>query len=263
VITAIFATNLIVEPLLSVLGLGSTRWQLAMTWANPQQKVLLIGSYALLAAVFIAVVTNQRVRLWFADLARPVVAEKLRDALMQEHIEPDSLLTMTRLAILYDSVGLSHQSKKILKRLQSLNSGALCTVFTYAVLQYRQRKYVGARQAFLLAADQVTSDALLKGSLLAASACSAFAQGDMQGALNLSERALEFDDAGLVARMVKVDVFLRTGRKDQAGDEIVAAIRRGLDMDLESKIPLDIDRAIQRIHRVQVAAERRIGVTAR
>jgi hypothetical protein len=257
-ITAILGANLIVEPILSLVGLGGSRWQLAMTLGTAPEKTYIISVYAVLTAMFIYFSTREKTRLWFADISRPVVAEKLRDAQMNDAINPGNLITIARLAIMYERAGLVRQSKLYLQRLQAMDSRALSTVFTYAVLKYRQRKYVAAREAFILAADYVTQDAGLKSSLLSAAACAAFAQGDMQGALNLSERSLEFDDAGLVARMVKVDVFLRTGRKEQAGDEIVAAIRRGLDMDLESKIPLDVDRALVRIQRVQAAAEKRL-----
>jgi hypothetical protein len=124
------------------------------------------------------------------------------------------------------------------------------------MLSYRSRQYKHARAQFLVAADFANTDPTLRGALLAAAGCAAFAEGDMEGALNLSERALEFDDASLVARMVKVDVFLRTGKKEQAGEEIIAAIRRGLDLDLESKVPLDTDKVLMRISKMH-AAERR------
>src|SRR5262249_32985857 len=90
-------------------------------------------------------------------------------------------------------------------------------------------------------------DGELKASLLAAGSCSAFGAGDLIGALNLCERALEFDDACLVARMVKVDVFLRQGKKEQAGEEILNAMHLGLTLDLENKVPLDTDLAYQNI----------------
>ena len=96
----------------------------------------------------------------------------------------------------------------------------------------------------------------LKASLLSAAACSAFAENDLIGALNLCERALEFDDGCVVARMVKVDVFLRQGKKEQAGDEIMVAMHMGLDLDLENKIPLQLENA----YNMLVAMEETKGV---
>ncbi|MEZ4534026.1 MAG: hypothetical protein R3D26_03315 [Cyanobacteriota/Melainabacteria group bacterium] len=60
-------------------------------------------------------------------------------------------------------------------------------------------------------------------------------------AINLSERALELDESYLVARMVKVDALLRTGKKDQAAQEILIAVHSGLTLDLENKVPLDVE----------------------
>lgn len=262
-ITAILGANLILEPLLSLLGVGGSRWRLVLSLGTPLEKAVILSTYGVLGALFLFCITRERSRLWFADLSRPVVAEKLRDALMQYRLEPQNSLVRARLALLYERAGLNRQAKRHLNQLQSTDSRSLCTVFTYAVLQYRDRKYKVAREAFLLASDFPHLEPVLKGSLLAASACSAFAQGEMEGALNLCERALEFDDASLVARMVKVDVFLRTGRKEQAGDEIIGAIRRGLDMDLESKIPVDVDRTLQRINRMHAGAEKRLHSASR
>jgi tetratricopeptide (TPR) repeat protein len=159
--------------------------------------------------------------------------------------------------VLYERAGLRGQGMKRLAQLKNSYPQSIYRHFVESVLNYRQRRYSVARTQFLQAAEYANGDPQLRGSLLAAAGCAAFAEGDMQGALNLSERALEFDDASLVARMVKVDVYLRTGKKEQAGEEIIAAIRRGLDLDLESKVPLDTDRALLRIARMQ-AAERRM-----
>lgn len=256
-VVTIFGANLVAEPVLSLMGFGGSRWQLAMSLAEPSEKTYIVGACAVLASLFAYFMTRESTRLWFCDLSRPVVAEQLRDALMQEIIDPGSSYICARLAILYQRAGLHGQSKRYMKRLQSSAPRSIYSVFCGAVVNYRERKYKAAREGFLLASDLIQQDTMLKGSLLAASACSAFAQTDMQGALNLCERALEFDDASLVARMVKVDVFLRTGRKEQAGEEIMSAIRRGLDLDLDSQVPVDVDRTLLRMHRAQVAIEKR------
>jgi hypothetical protein len=45
--------------------------------------------------------------------------------------------------------------------------------------------------------------------------------------------------------MVKVDVYLRQGNKERAGEEILVAMRMGLTLDLENKVPIDTDRAFE------------------
>jgi hypothetical protein len=47
--------------------------------------------------------------------------------------------------------------------------------------------------------------------------------------------------------MVKVDVFLRQGKREQAGDEILSAMRLGLTLELENKVPLDVERCFNAI----------------
>jgi hypothetical protein len=121
------------------------------------------------------------------------------------------------------------------------------THFLDALVAYSKRDYKVAKKAFVYTCDFPGVDGELKASLLAAAACATFADNDITGALNLCERALEFDDACLVARMVKVDVFMHQGKKDQAGDEILYAMHLGLSMELEGKIPLDIHRAYDQL----------------
>jgi hypothetical protein len=119
--------------------------------------------------------------------------------------------------------------------------------FLESLLAYRKREYKAARELFLYTSDRRGVDGVLKASLLAAAGCAAFAADDLIGALNLCERALEFDNASLIARMVKVDVFLRQGKRDQAGDEILSAMRLGLTLELENKVPLDVERSFSAI----------------
>lgn len=47
--------------------------------------------------------------------------------------------------------------------------------------------------------------------------------------------------------MVKVDAYLAQGKKEQAAQEIMQAMRLGLNFDLKDKIPLDIDLAYKRL----------------
>jgi hypothetical protein len=257
-ITTVLGLNLIVDPLMSLLGMGGSRWQLLMSVATPVEKTWIGIGYALAGALFLLIISNERTRMWFADLSRPIVSEELRDVLCQWKSEPANPHLCARLAVLYERVGMRRKATQRLAQLRATHPRTIYLTFVESILYYRQRRYRFARTHFLQAADHANSDPQLRGSLLAAAGCAAFAEGDMEGALNLSERALEFDDASLVARMVKVDVFLRTGKKEQAGEEIIAAIRRGLDLDLESKVPLDTERALQRIGRMH-AAERRMS----
>jgi hypothetical protein len=256
-IGTVLSLNLIIDPVASLLGIGGSRWQMVLTTATHQELLAIGGAYLAAAVMFLLVLVNDRTRLWFADLSRPLVSEQLRDVLSQWQHDPSNPLLCARLAVLYERAGLRGQGMKRLAQLRNSFPQSIYRHFVEAVLNYRQRRYGLARTQFLQAAEYANGDPQLRGSLLAAAGCAAFADGDMQGALNLSERALEFDDASLVARMVKVDVYLRTGKKEQAGEEIIAAIRRGLDLDLESKVPLDTDRALLRISRMQ-AAERRM-----
>jgi hypothetical protein len=189
--------------------------------------------------------------LWFSGLSRPNVSDELKKALSEWRTRPNSARLICRVGLLYDRAGLRRRAKCQLSKLKGSHPDTLYFCFLDAVLSYRLRNYRAARQAFHQSSEFPGVDGQLKASLLAASACSAFAQGDIIGALNLSEHALEFDDACLVARMVKVDVFLRQGKKEQAGEEILFAMKRGLNLDLENKVPLDLDRAFESIARLE------------
>lgn len=254
--TAVLGMNLVVDPVFSLLGMGGSRWQLMMMAATGHEKVWLGCVYAAAAGLFIVAMISEQTRLWFADLSRPLVTEELRDVQAQWKAEPSNPHLCARLAVLYERAGLRRKANQRLVQLRTRHPNTIYLAFVEAMLAYRARQYRKAREQFLLAADFANADPTLRGTLLAASGCAAFALGDMEGALNLSERALEFDDASLVARMVKVDVFLRTGKKEQAGEEIIAAIRRGLDLDLESKVPLDADRALARIGKIHASQRR-------
>lgn len=248
---AVLGFDLFIDPLLCSLGLGGSRWHLAMQVATPEQKLAVLGVYASLAAVYLGVLSSQSVRVWFARLSHPLVTEQLMLARVQWRINPQSADLNARLAILSERAGLRRQAKEHMRMLLARHGESLYAAFVKAYLDYRQRRYTAARVGFLKSFDLSGVDPYLKGALLAAAACAAFAEGNLESALNLAERALEFDDASLVARMVKVDVFLRRGNKEQAGEEIVTALRRGLDLDLTSKVPLDADAVLQRIARIK------------
>ena len=261
-IVTVVGLNVVVDPILSLVGMGGSRWQQTLVALPSEQRLAIFSAYGVMALLYFAVLFSEKTRLWFTDLSRPLVSEELRDALAQAKIDPKNMHVSSRLTLLYERAGLNRQAANRYRKMKSSSPTSIYTWFVNGILSYKQRKYKTAREAFLQTADFPHIDPQTRGSLLAAAGCAAFAENDLEGALNLSERALEFDDASLVARMVKVDVFLRTDRKEQAGEEIIAAIRRGLDLDLESKVPLDADRVLQKIARAQTA-ERRPQTMAR
>jgi hypothetical protein len=252
-----FGMNLIVEPIMSVCGLSNPRWLLAYSSGTTEDGIILLAVHIICAAIYVAIMMSQRVRMWFSGLSRPEANDELKKALSEFRSRPESPRLMCRVGLMYDKAGLRRRAKRQLKNLRKQHPEALYSIFLEAILSYRRRDYKASRQTFLKASEFPGVDGPLKASLLAASGCSAFAEGDVIGALNLSERALEFDDACLVARMVKVDVFLRQGKKEQAGEEILFAMRRGLTLDLANKVPLDVDRCFDALAKVEEYAEGR------
>lgn len=246
-ISFILGLNLVLEPLLAVSGLADNKWQIALTQTSFEQQVPLIAVHAVLAIVFIMAVRNSFVRMWFSDLTRPDASDRLKAALSDHSINPECARLTCRLGLMYDRAGLRRQAKRQLKSLKRNYRESIYTAFLDALMSYKRRNYELARKQFIFASEFVENDDELKASLLAAAACSAFASGDTLGSLNLSERALEFDDASMVARMVKVDAFLKLGRKEQAAEEILVAMHSGMPLDLENKVPLDMDKAFESI----------------
>lgn len=243
----ILGLNLIADPLLSLVGFGGARWQLAFSIGAADQRMTLVMVHFGLALLYLYAVRNARVRLWFSKLTRPDASDELSKAISTWQASPQSAKLACRVGLLYDRAGLRRQAKALLRKLRSEYRHPLYANFLEAILSYRRRDYRAARKAFLVTSEYPTVEGDLKATLLAASSCAAFAEGDLTGALNLAERALEFDDACLVARMVRVDVFLRQGKKEQAGEEILYAMQLGLTLDLENKIPLDTENAYQKL----------------
>lgn len=246
-ISFIFGLNLVVEPLLALTGLAGNKWQIALTQTTWEQQLPLIVVHAGLAVIFLLAVRNSRVRMWFSDLTRPDASDRLKAALTDHSSNPACARLTCRLGLMYDRAGLRRQAKRQLNSLKRNYRESIYTAFLDALMSYKRRNYELARKQFLHASNYAEIDGELKASLLAASSCAAFASGDTLGALNLSERALEFDDASMVARMVKVDAFLKLGRKEQAAEEILVAMHSGMPLDLENKVPLDMDKAFESI----------------
>ncbi len=246
-VSFIFALNLIVEPVLASTGLAGSKWQLAMNQGAADQLVPLLLVHAVVALIFVCLVRNNYVRMWFSHLTRPEASERLQAAIVDYRVNPQSARLTCRLGLMYDRAGLRRQAKRQLKLLKKNYRESIYTSFLDALMSYKRRRFELSTRQFVHTSNFPEIDGELKASLLAAAACSAFASGDTVGALNLSERALEFDEASIVARMVKVDAFLKLGRKEQAAEEILVAMHSGMALDLENKIPLDMDRTFEAI----------------
>lgn len=243
--------NLVIDPILSMAGLGLPRWAeiLKVGMADPHAAYLPIAIQCGLTGLYLFFITSTAVRLWFSDLTRPQISQELHQCL--ERFEAglkDKELTdnlCLEVGLLYARAGLTRQAAKILKQMQSLYPASICTSFLKAMVAFQERKYRDARLAFVATSNWGGVDGELKASLLAAAACCAYAQEDIEGSLDLCERALEFEDACLTARMVKVDAYLAKGKKEQAAQEIMVAMHLGLDFDLKDKVPVDADRVFE------------------
>ena len=243
----ILTVHLIIHPVMALAGFGTGCWEVLATLAPGGMLYELFLLHAALAMTMILFARNPAVRMWFSELTRPGANRELREALMTLHGHAENAKSTCQIGLLYDQAGLRRNALRLLKSGKTKYTDSLYMTFLDSLLTYRKRDYKSAGQLFLFASDRRGVDGVLKASLLAAGGCSAFAAGDLIGALNLCERALEFDNHCLIARMVKVDVFLRQGKREQAGEEILAAMRLGLTLDLENKVPLDVERTFNAI----------------
>jgi len=245
------ALNLLMDPILSMAGLGLPRWAeiLKLGMADPQAVYLPVALQCGLTGLYLFFITSSAVRLWFSDLTRPQISLELRQCLERfETSLADKELNdnlYLELGLLYVRAGLTRQASKVLKQMQAAYPVSICTCFLKAMLAFQERKYKDARLAFVHASNFAGVEGELRASLLAAAACSAYAQQDIEGSLDLCERALEFEDACLTARLVKVDAYLAKGKKEQAAQEIMVAMHLGLDFDLKDKVPVDSDRVFE------------------
>lgn len=240
------AIYLFLEPILCVYGLNGSRWQLALAFGLKSQLPALIAVHIFLGIIYVLLLRSNWLILWFSGLTRPLSSEKLKKVLAANEFQNNPKIGC-QLAILYERAGLRSKSTWHLKQIKKACPQSLYTIFAEAFIAYRKREYKLSKHSFLRAGDYGSVDGELKASLLAAAACCAFAEGRPTEALNLSERALEFDDHSLIARMVKVDVFLTQGKRDQASHELFLAMRLGLSQELEDKIPLDAEKTFRYI----------------
>ncbi len=240
--------NLIVDPALSLAGMGMQRWaELLANTRSPFCQQILLAHIAMLA-VYLFCLINSRTRLFFSDLSRPQITSELKECLAQWQLDKNNPTLTLKLGLLYLRAGVKRRARKMLKLLQSEFPSTIQTSLLTALMAFHERRYKAARLAFVqTAAFPGVQDPRLHASLLAAAACAAFADGDENESLNLCDRALEFEDACITARMVKVDAYLHQGKKEQAAQEILVAMHLGLDFDLKDKVPLDIEETFQAI----------------
>lgn len=250
-VAIICASTLMIDPMLGLLGMGGSRWQLAYSSLPKDTLMIILSMYLCMCALFILAIKSKTIRIWFAEITNPVLAEQLRIAMLEAQSDRKNQFQSCRLGILLEKAGMRRHASREFAHLKEIAPTSLFVLFLDGFMQYRRRNYRKARQAFEQASNYPFLTENLKGTFLSAAACSAFAQGDTHGSINLCERALEFDDAALVARMVKVDAFLRLGKKEQAGEEVLTALKQGLDFEIEDKVPLDAELTLKQIVRFQ------------
>ncbi len=253
--TFVLSINLIVDPLLSILGFGSSHWQMAINQGTRHELTSLVIIHSVLAALFIILAHNETVQKLFAELIRPVAMKKLKEALIDGKDKADAL-TLCNLIMLYEGAGLPQQASARLNALRRKYPQALLTSFSEAYLCYRRRNFQRAFRLFQFLADSnADMGNELRGMLLAAAACCAHADRDYATALNLVDRALEFDHHCSMARMIKIDVFLKQGKEENAAQELHTAISAGLDQDIEQNVPIEWQRVIKLIAHVDTCNE--------
>ncbi len=248
--TFVLSVNLIVDPILSTIGFGSAHWQIAIMQGTRKELSTLAYTHLALAIVFITLVSSQTVQRVFAELIRPIAMERLKKALNQNlvnHTE-DDLVASCNLAILYEAAGLHKQASNKLKRIKLDHAQALLTQFVEAYLSYKKRNYKQALKLFVALVDSnfsLTSE--LKSMFLAAAACSAHASQDFAITLNLVDRALEFDYNCGIARMLKIDIYLKQGKEEKAFDESQSSFFAGLEQSIDQQLPIDWEKAVSLI----------------
>ncbi len=250
----ILASNFIIDPIIAILGAGSSRWQITYESAPKDALMIILGIYACFSTLFLLAVKNKSIRIWFSELTNPVLAEQLRIAISEAEVDRNNQFQSCRLGILLERAGMKSHANKELKHLRKIAEDSVYVPFLEGYINYKRRSYKKALAEFERASNYPGLVDSLRATFLSAAGCSAYAEGDTERSIDFSDRALEFDDSCLIARMVKVDAYLRLGKKEEAGEEVLAALRRGLDVDIEDKIPLDPDFTLRQIFRFQKKA---------
>ena len=253
----ILAVDLIADPLLSIFGFGSTHWQMAVAYANKQELIALALVHFGLAVLYLIVLRTEAIQMLFARLIRPVAVEKLQKALAErkkENKDELNLVSLSNLIMLYEAAGFRRRADKELQNIKKHYDQDLCVLFDEAYLSYRRHQYQKGNTLFVAAADACPAASNeLKSTLLAAAACCAHAGRQYETALNLVERALEFDYHCAVARMIKMDVLLRQGKEKKAVEELKTAMWTGINQNLEQSIPIDWQHTLKLINEAKTA----------
>jgi hypothetical protein len=261
--TFVLSINLIVDPILSTIGFGSAHWQLAIMQGTSREIVILTLVHSVLAIIFIALVNSQTVQKLFAELIRPIAMEKLKKALAEihaNHTEHD-LVASCNLIMLYEAAGLSKQASKKLREIKSNHAQTLLAQFVDAYLSYKRRNFKQSLRLFLvLAESDFRLNNELKSMFFAAAACSAHSSRDFATTLNLVDRALEFDYSCKIARMLKIDIYLKEGKEEKAVNEFQTSLFVGLDQGLEQQIPIDWQKAISLIYDVDTCNKQNLDL---
>ncbi|MFA6212102.1 MAG: hypothetical protein WCT03_23530 [Candidatus Obscuribacterales bacterium] len=249
--------NFILHPLLALSGMASfsghtapnmgTAFGADLNGIKNNGLVAYMVTHGALALAYIACLSNSHLRMWFSDLSRPHSSKQLKERMSLWQNQKNDANATLHLGLLYTKAGLGRQSRKMLKHLQHHFPDSMQTTFLKALLAFRHRQYAASKAGFIQTSEYQGVDGELRASLLAAAACAAFAAGETVNSLNLCDRALEFEDACLTARMVRVDAYLAQGKKEQAAQEIMVAMHLGLDFDLKDNVPLDIEKAYKEI----------------
>lgn len=247
----ILAVNLIADPLFSIFGFGSAHWQMAIAFGSKQQVIVLGATHLVLAALYLILLKNQAIQMLCAHLIRPIAVEKLQKALARDKADNEKELNLAKtcnLIMLREAAGFRWQADKDLQNIKKVYPQSLHVQFIEAYFSYRRHKCQQAFRLFVCAAENcpATSNEL-KGMLLAAAACCAHANREYETALNLVERALEFDYYCAMARMIKMDILLRQGKKEKAAEELKTTGWTSLNQNLEQAVPIDWQHALKLI----------------
>lgn len=237
----IIGLNLIVDPLMSLVGMGNSCWKLLYLSLPYPTNIYALAIHVALALGFIALVRSSIIATIFTGLIKPQTQEALKEAQDQYDNNPDDMESAVRLGLLLQSAGLNGRVRALTKDLNKRYNNSLYVEFLQAMLHYNYRNYALAQKLFMQCADNGTSQETLRAIFFAAAACCASADGDTQKTLYLCERALEFDECCLTARVLKIDYFLTKGKKDQVDEEIEQADRRGINLEDTVAIPLDVE----------------------
>lgn len=241
--------NLLADPFLGLIGQGVPRFAYLAhrLMHSPDAISIYIASfYAISALIYVATLKSNRVRLWFSGLTKPALAQKLKIILKDARAQADGAnhdLRLINMGLLYLRAGMNSRVRGILKEMKTDPDLALEYGLLDGLMAFNKQRYSKARKCFD-AAQALAVGTALKSRLLAAAACSAYAAGDTKAAFELADRSIEFDDTCIVARMVKVDVYLSRQNKEACAQEIMVAMHMGLELDLKDKVPISIDEAL-------------------